>query len=248
MSDPVKRKPWKQMTSAERRARTTFLKVESEARRLAREEQWKAQVASHFGYLETEYGFHLAEANAKSGWETFVRYESSFLAVKVARSVEFNSAELWLIRLVNGRVPEYPVFIYPDTPINYVMLDTVVSRRSPEAAAPFHSLRGLSEEEIERTLMFLATALRAYADDVLRGDFAILDAIADERHDYARQHPPQIKIWMPATTPPEDVQRALDHQRKADPQLSASVEMYDASASLLRRKRGRAAKPAPAED
>lgn len=64
-------------------------------------------------------------------------YEAPTLAIKVVRSIEFNSAELWLIRLVNGQVPDYPVFVYPETPINYIMLNSVVARRSPEDAAAF---------------------------------------------------------------------------------------------------------------
>ena len=53
--------------------------VEQEAR-------WSAKVSAHFGYLETEYSFNVAEANARSVWETFVRYESPILAVKVAQA------------------------------------------------------------------------------------------------------------------------------------------------------------------
>lgn len=93
----------------------------------------------------------------------------------------------------------------------------------------------MSEDEIERTLAFLATMLRRYADDTMRGDFAILDAIAEQRHEYARQHPPEVKLRLPASTPPEQVQRALDNQRQTNAKLRVTVGFYDASARPKRK-------------
>ncbi len=225
-NDQAKRKPWKLMTTEEKRARRAQLRAERAVWLREREEQWRVKVAAHFGYLETEYGFHIAKVDASSGWETYLRYESSALAVKVSRSVEFDTAELGIIRLVDGRVPKYPVFINPDTPINYVMLDRIVGERAPQESEQFHSLRGLSDEQIERTLAFLATSLRAYADDVLRGDFAIFDVVAAQLHSYAQEHPQTITIWAPVSATDEDVARHIEDARKGYPQQPVAVKRY----------------------
>lgn len=250
-NDQVKRKPWKQMTSEEKRARRAQLRAERAVWLRDHEEQWRVKVAAYFGYLETEYGFHIAEVNASSAWETYLRYESSALAVKVSRSVEFDSAELWLIRLVDGRVPKYPVFINPDTPINYVMLDRIVRERAPQESEQFHSLRGLSDEQIVRTLMFLATSLRAHADDVLRGDFAIFDVIAEQLHHNAREHPQEIKVWLPDTAQPGEERPLVETLHSLHPQQPIAIGHYSTKKRAkgdMSRKRRAATRSAPTED
>lgn len=245
MGDTQERKPWKQMTSAEKRARRALLKAEWEARRLAEEENWKAQVAAHFGYLETEYGFRFATADASKWWETYLLYTSPFLAIKVARSVEFDCVELWLIRLVDGQIPEYPIFINPDTPINYVMLDRVVAERAPKEAEKFHTLRGLSDEQVENTLRFLAAALHAFGDDALRGNFAIFDMIAEQLHQNAREHPQEIKVWLPDTAQPGEERPLVETLHRLHPQQPIVVGHYSTKKRAKGSTNGKGGKAAP---
>ncbi len=214
------------LTSAEKRDRARALRAKRKARKLAAEEAWKAQVATHFGFLETTYGFHFANVDGSSWWQTTVRYDSPLLAVRIDNSVEFERVEVWLTRLVDGQLPEYPVFINPDTPINYVILDRVLQVRAPQKAEKLIELKGLSNEQVERNLVFLADALRVYCDDVLRGDFAIFDVIAKQMHEYAREHPQNIRIILPDTAAPGDEAPLVMELQKNHPQQPVRVEYY----------------------
>ena len=226
----------KPLTSDEKQARDKARRAERKARRLAAEEGWKAQVAAHFGFLETTYGFHFANVDGASWWQTTVRYDSPQLAVEIANSRESVCVELCLIRLVDGRVPEYPIFINPDTPINYVYMHKVLEVRAPHEAQKLRELQGLSDEEVERSLVFLSDMLRTHCDDVLRGDFAIFDVIAEQMHEYAREHPQGIRIIVPDTTPQEEALARVEETRGAFPQQPVTLEYYTTKKRRPRRK------------
>jgi hypothetical protein len=175
----------KKLTSAERRARTAFLKAEREARRLALEEEWKAQVAAHFGYLESEYGFHFVSVDGSNWWGTVVRYQSSLLQVMIDRSVESDSVELTLIRLVDGKVPEDLNF---GMPVNLVCFLPALNKRAPEEHEQLRALKGLSDEQVEHSLALHADALRTYLDDVLRGNLTVFDEETERRRQKSQEH------------------------------------------------------------
>jgi hypothetical protein len=226
----------KPLTSAERRARAAARKAEREARQREREATWATHVAAHFSFLETAYGFHVASADGASWWQTTVRYDSPLLAVRIDNSVEFERVEVWLIRLVDGQLPEYPIFINPDTPINYVILDRVLQNRAPQEAERLLELKGLSDEQVDRSLVFLSDMLRAYCDDVLRGDFAIFDVIADQMHVYARKHPQGIRIIVPDTTSDEEALVRVEKTSGTYPQQPVTLEYYTTKKRRPRRK------------
>jgi len=222
----------------EKRLRDKVRRAERKARLKEREETWRAQVATHFSFLEATYGFHFASVDGASWWQTTVRYDSPTLAVRIDKSVEFERVEVWLIRLVDGRVPEYPIFINPDTPINYVILDRVLQNRAPQDAENLANLRGLNDEQVERSLGFLAQAIRAYCDDVLRGDFAIFDVVAEKIHEYAREHPQAIRIIAPETAPYEESLALVDATHKLFPQQPITLQHYSTKRQARRRKDG----------
>jgi len=226
----------KPLTSDEKRARDKARRAEQEARLKEREEVWKAQVADHFGFLETTYGFHFASVDRASWWQTTVRYDAPTLAVRIDKSVEFERVKVWLIRLVDGRLPEYPIFINPDTPINYVILDRVLQNRAPHEAERLANMRGLHDEQVERSLVFLSDMLRTYCDDVLRGDFAIFDVIAEQMYQEAREHPQGIRIIVPDTTPQDAAVARAEETRRAFPQQPVTLEYYTTKKRRSRRK------------
>lgn len=226
----------KPLTSDEKRTRARTRRAERKARLKEREEAWKAQVAAHFSFLETTYGFHFASVNGASWWQTTVRYDSPTLAVRVDKSVEFERVEVWLIRLVAGQLPEYPIFINPDTPINYVVLDRVLQNRAPEEAQRLDGLRGLIGEQVDRSLVFLSDMLRIYCDDVLRGDFAIFDVIAEQIHQEVRESPQGIRIIVSDTTSEGEALARLEESRRAFPQQPVTLEYYTTKKRRLRQK------------
>ncbi len=226
----------KPLTSDEKRERARASRARRKAWQHEREENWKARVAVHFGFLETTYGFRFAKVDGSSVWQISALYHSPRLAVRVDLSFEFERVEVWLIRLVDGQLPEYPIFVNPDTPINYVVLDRALQAQAPQEAERLLGLKGLGDEPVERSLAFLARALRAYCDDVLRDDFAIFDVIAEQMHQYAREHPQGIRIIVPDTTPHEEAQTRVEETRKKFPQQPITLEYYSTKRQSKRRK------------
>jgi hypothetical protein len=226
----------KPLTSNEKRARDKARRAERKARLKEREETWSAQVVAHFSFLETTYGFHFASVDGSSWWQTTVRYDSPPLAVRIDKSVEFERVEVWLIRLVDGQLPEYPIFVNPDTPIDYVILDRVLQNRAPQETERLLELKGLSDEQVERSLVFLSEMLRTYCDDVLRGDFAIFEVIAEQIHQETREHPQGIRIIVPDTTPQEEALARVEESQRAFPQQPVTLEYYTTKKRRPRRK------------
>jgi len=216
----------KPLTSDEKRERARARRAERKARLKEREEAWKAQVAAHLGFLETTYDFHYANVDGSSWWQTTVRYDSPLLAVRIDKSVEFERVEVWLIRLVDGQLPEYPIFINPDTPINYVLLDRALQIRAPQEVDRLPGLRGLSDEQVERSLGFLANALAVNCDDVLRGDLAIFDVVAEQIYQEVREHPQEVRIILPDAAVPGEEAPLVEELQKNDPQQPVRVEYY----------------------
>jgi hypothetical protein len=223
--DNSRKKP---LTNDEKRVRDKARRAERKAWLKEREETWRAQVTAHFSFLEATYGFHFASVDGASWWQTTVRYDSPTLAVRIDKSVEFERVEVWLIRLVDGQLPDYPIFINPDTPINYVILDRVLQNRVPQEAERLANLRGLDDVQVERSLVFLADALADTCDGVLRGDFAIFDVIAEEMHEYACDHPQEIRVIVADTTPDEEALARVEETRRMFPQQPVTLERYSA--------------------
>lgn len=138
----------------------------------AEAEAWLAKVDRHFAYLRTAYGFSKTHAEVRSVWVTSAYYQSDRAAVEVALSLEYDRAELKLIRLVNGNLPQYP-----DTRGNNTVFDNVLEIRSPQLLTQLQALKGRDDEHVEASLAFLARTLVEIAPDFLAGDMAIFEAV-----------------------------------------------------------------------
>lgn len=86
-------------------------------------------VAPSFAFLEA-HGFRLSATEDSSAWETW-QYTSAVSAVRVTRSNEFVRADVHLIRLVDGQVPAYPIWITSER-MNWALLDNVLEVRTPD--------------------------------------------------------------------------------------------------------------------
>jgi hypothetical protein len=162
---------------------------------------WRQSVSSHFAFLEG-HGFRLSATDDSSAWETWVQYTSAVSAVRVTRSNEFVRAEVHLIRLVDGQVPVYPIWITSE-PVNWALLDNVLEARTPELLEQV--ARGLTDPELDRQLAFWASALMTAAPEFLEGDLtAIADAESIVRQ-RVRQHPQQVTVWIPDDADPDSV-------------------------------------------
>ena len=87
-------------------------------------------------------GFSTADTDASSWWGTWVQYRSDRAAIRISRSIEFDRADIQLIRLVDGVVPPYPIWI-TDARIDWTLLDNVVEVRRQDLLAQAATLKGL---------------------------------------------------------------------------------------------------------
>lgn len=178
-------------TNAAPEVQSALLKAERKAQRLARGEAWKAevaawqaQVATHFGYLETDYDFQFAGLKDGSHrWGIFVDYQSPWLQITIEKNFEFNGIEVDLIRLVDGQLAK-DALAYDRDRINVLM---TLKERAPSAYEQLRTHRGLSVEQLDSTLSLHANALRTYFDDVLHGHLTIFDEETERRRQRAME-------------------------------------------------------------
>ena len=90
-------------------------------------------------------------ADDSSGWVTSVQYASDLSAVRISRNIEYNRAEVQLIRLRDRAVPPYPIRVTSDE-VYWTLLDNVVQGRLPELYKSVAALKGLADEDVERQL------------------------------------------------------------------------------------------------
>jgi hypothetical protein len=131
-----------------------------------RGQDWAGRVRPHFDFL-TGHGFTLTDIVGEDWWQVTVTYRSAVSAVTLALSFEFERVEMSLLRLVDGELPPYPIFIVDSLPVNTFLADWLLKLRGgPDVQAG----RGLDDNQVEAQLTLWAAALRNYGADFLAGD------------------------------------------------------------------------------
>ena len=189
-----------------------------------RAKKWLDQVEPHFGFLR-EHGFTHVTTDDSSFWSLWVRYASPNAAVEIAKSIEFTRIEVSLIRLVDGEVPPYPIWI-TSSPMNYALLDTVLEARD-KAVDDEADLSGLHPDEVRHQLSCWATTLREVVPEFLEGDLSAIDeaeAVVRRRGD---DHPQQLTVWVPDDAPPTAEADELARMREQVPEeVAIEVRRY----------------------
>lgn len=188
--------------------------------------RWARTVKRHFGFLERDFGMAVIGTDDQSNWQTTVTYSGTASAVVVRYSVEFDRAEVELVRLVDGKVPPVPIFVHADTPINRGWLDNLLAVREPLAAEELRQLTGLGHRSVEGTLRFEAEALRKYARDILSGDLHWFVDIERSIRQQVSAHPPTITLHLPEGTQQPEVDRAVAKAKTLDPRVAVNVRFY----------------------
>jgi hypothetical protein len=187
---------------------------------------WQSTVARHFRYLEEAFHMSVIATDDSTNFETSVTYGFGPSAVIVRYSVEFDRAEVELIRLVDGKVPRVPIFIHPDTPIDRALLDDLLFLRAPTEAEELKKQGGLGKEAVERSLTFQALALRHHASDFLEGDtevFKDFDRLIKGR---VTENPQKVTMSFPEGTSKDEVDEGVARARKVDLQVPVEVNFY----------------------
>ena len=192
---------------------------------------WADAVERHFGFLDA-FGFRSSGTEERSHWETSVVYTSRQVAVKVSLSREFGRAEVDLVRLVDGEVPPYPIWITEEV-LNWTLLDNVIEARRPDLSAQIPS-GGLQEDELERQLETWAELLRLVAPEFLENNPSAIDDAAVVIRRRVGEHPQHLTVWLPEHTP-SDADRDVvgDMRGSVPPNVDVSVARY----SRWRRRR-----------
>lgn len=153
-----------------------------------------AAAGRHFGFLDA-HSFRTSGVEEVSAWETTVMYKTSHAAVQIAVSREFARAEIHLIRLVDGEVPQASIWITEEVQ-HWAMLDNVIEARRPELLERIPA-GGLKDEDVERQLATWAELLLLVAPDFLEGDLWAIDDAAVVLRQRVDAHPQQVTVWLP---------------------------------------------------
>lgn len=87
-------------------------------------------------------------------------------AIAVRFEVRENHVFVIIRRLVDGKVPMYPIFIKHDTVLDLFYLDDLIKLRLP-------SIKVGADDDVEVKIPKYADALQKCATDVLQGDFSV---------------------------------------------------------------------------
>jgi len=172
------------------------------------------------------HGFTRVTKDDSSFWSLWVQYASNNAAVRISKSNEFRRSEVQLIRLVDGEVPPYPIWITPDR-IDWTLLDNVLEARRPDLMEAALPMTGLQDRDIDLQLAFWANALREACPDFLAGDFAAIDEAGEIVRERVREHPQEIVAWLPEDAPGSaDASALRDMAATVPPEVGVRVRRY----------------------
>jgi hypothetical protein len=191
---------------------------------MARNNPWRAKVEQHLGVLAS-FGFEHAES-ANSFWEESATwFQSGAAALKVAKNVEFQGVEVHFIRLVDGVIPPYPVWI-TNAALNWASLDNLLRVRAPELLES-RPEAGLSNRLVAAQLDFADMALQRVAGDFLSGSTACIDEVAVMLRAVVAKSPQVITISFPDTMSDTEVEAEVAKTRRVTPpEVGIVVQRY----------------------
>jgi len=186
-------------------------------------DEWRDLVDEHLGFLQ-DRGFRLEPVHDDKGlaaWGPRVQYLSSTTGLQVHWSVEFRCVDTYVIRLLEGRVPDYPIFIHDGDPINWFHFDYL-----RQAVAPKRKSRGgLDSDKVRRQLAHLAQVISDFPE-LLDPDSSAFESVTSRIHESVRKDPPQITVWMPEDASSEETERAVAESGSAFPRVGVVVRRY----------------------
>ncbi len=191
-------------------------------------EEWVQMAQPHFDFL-VERGFHLVPVPADPAlevWGPRMQYLSDSVGVRLHCSIEFDRVEASIIRLVDARVPPYPIFMRDDDEIYWFHLDGLLNLCEPGRGARSAELKGLDEGSLRRQLAFVADALGEFADELLDAASSTLRLRQQELHELVRAHPPIIRIHVPVGASADEVAQGIAKAKESSPGIDVEVDRY----------------------
>ncbi|HSJ60958.1 MAG TPA: hypothetical protein VK895_06975 [Jiangellaceae bacterium] len=127
------------------------------------------------------------------------------------------------MRLVDGELPKYPIFVMDSVPVNTFYADDLLELRLDGADEVLASQHGLEPPEVEAQLAVWSKVLRDYGGDLLAGDLSVLDELEQMVRDRARQHRQEVVLWLPESASADEEAHAVDGTRTTVPEGVAVV-------------------------
>lgn len=197
-----------------------------------RANQWRETVEPTFGFL-IDLGFVDVDVDDSSFWSLWVQYRSPAAAVRVSKSNEFTRVEVELIRLADGRVPAYPIWITDDR-IDWTLLDNVIEVRRPDLLPLVRRQHGLTDDAVKSQLTFWAEALRDVAPDFLEGGFGAIDEAGELVRRRVADNPQKMQVWIPSDAPAgAEAQKMRELEGTLPPEVGLEVHRYRRPRSVV---------------
>jgi hypothetical protein len=136
--------------------------------------------SKYFSYLSSEYGLERIAAE-KNSLACSVTFSNNRIGVQISFEMKDGGIFVMLIRLVDGKLPPYEIFIKPGTVVNHFDLEDIVDLEDPEAALEqkYADDSDPTIQELEDNLHRYAEALHKYGNDILSGDFSIFPELEE---------------------------------------------------------------------
>ena len=133
-------------------------------------------IMNSFSYLISDFDFKLKkEEDNDSGY--YITFMNDTTGVRISYVPRDGGAKILLYKLINGELPEYPIFINDDTELNQFYIFDLIVLRNPnykkDFPGIFNSNKYIEMEAIEE----YGTAVKEYAADILRGDFTVFSEL-----------------------------------------------------------------------
>lgn len=131
-----------------------------------------AMILDTFSFLINEFEFRLLQS-ISNNYGIRIYYKNTTTGVEVNWEVREQRIFIMIIRLIDGEIPEYPIFFTSDSESYYYDLGDVMKVKN----GSFFDYGNLNNNDIESVLVNSAEYLKQYSQDLLNGNFDIVPHI-----------------------------------------------------------------------
>ncbi len=131
-----------------------------------------------FKFLEDEFDFEIVTSERDS-FGSYITYQNSTTGIRFSLEPKEGGMFILLSRLIDGKIPDYPIFVGSGTPLNSFYLDDLISLRAQSLKVEQEIEELFNPNGLERVLVQYANILQQYAIDILKGDFQVFTELAE---------------------------------------------------------------------
>ena len=146
-------------------------------------EEFESVCLGIFAFLKEKYDCESVTVE-RDKFGIYISYRNATTAVRISFEPRERGIFVLLSRLVDGKIPPYPIFVSSNTVIDSFYLDDVIMLRNPTTKIQQKSPERHTKPWFVKQLSIYANSLTEVADDILKGNFEIfedLERIVKER-------------------------------------------------------------------